>query len=43
MNEIERLKELRELITKYNYEYHVLDKPSILDSEYDRIAKKPGE
>ena len=40
MNEKERLEELRELITKYNYEYHVLDKPTVLDSEYDMLFRE---
>ncbi|MBR0461096.1 MAG: NAD-dependent DNA ligase LigA [Erysipelotrichaceae bacterium] len=36
----ERLKELRELLTRYNYEYHVLDKPTIPDSEYDQLFRE---
>ena len=40
MSEVERLKELRELITKYNYEYHVLDKPTIPDGEYDMLYRE---
>ena len=39
-DEILRLKELRELITKYNYEYHVLDKPTIPDGEYDMLYRE---
>lgn len=35
-----RLKELRELINQYNYEYHVLDKPSVSDSEYDQLLRE---
>lgn len=31
-----RLEELKKMLEKYNYEYYVLDKPSIDDSEYDR-------
>ena len=31
----ERLYELRELLNKYNYEYYVLDNPSVSDCEYD--------
>ncbi|MBY7142679.1 NAD-dependent DNA ligase LigA [Virgibacillus sp. NKC19-3] len=27
---------LRELLTRYNHEYHVLDNPSVPDSEYDQ-------
>ena len=33
MNDEERIRELRALITRYNYEYHVLDKPTIPDSQ----------
>ena len=40
MNEKERLLELRELLTKYNYEYHVLDKPTIPDAEYDHLFRE---
>ena len=40
MDEIERLKELRELIKKYNYEYHALDKPTIPDAEYDHLFRE---
>ncbi|MDR7074308.1 NAD-dependent DNA ligase LigA [Fictibacillus barbaricus] len=36
----ERILELRELLEKYNYEYHVLDKPSVPDSEYDQLLKE---
>lgn len=36
----ERLLELRELLTRYNYEYHVLDKPTIPDSEYDHLFRE---
>lgn len=32
-----RAHELHELINTYNYEYNVLDKPSVPDSEYDRL------
>ena len=36
----ERLKELRELLTRYNYEYQDLDKPTIPDSEYDQLFRE---
>ena len=36
----ERIKELRELLTRYNYEYHVLDRPTIPDSEYDVLFRE---
>ncbi|MDZ5474610.1 NAD-dependent DNA ligase LigA [Bacillus sp. 31A1R] len=32
-----RVKELHNLLNQYNYEYHVLDKPSVPDAEYDRV------
>ena len=38
--EKQRLLELRELLTRYNYEYHVLDKPTIPDGEYDRLFRE---
>lgn len=36
----ERLLELRELLKRYNYEYHTLDKPTIPDSEYDILYRE---
>jgi DNA ligase (NAD+) len=33
----QRIKELRDLISKYSYEYHVLDKPSVDDAIYDSL------
>ena len=32
-----RLDELRQLIDRYNYEYHVLDAPTATDAEYDAL------
>lgn len=32
-----RARELRELLAKYSYEYHVLDKPSVSDAVYDSL------
>lgn len=32
-----RVKELRQLLEKYSYEYHVLDQPSVDDSVYDSL------
>jgi DNA ligase (NAD+) len=32
-----RAAELRELLNRYLYEYHVLDDPSVTDAEYDRL------
>ena len=36
----ERVKQLRDKLNQYNYEYHVLDKPSVPDAEYDRLLKE---
>ncbi len=35
-----RIAELQKLLNQYNYEYHVLDQPSVPDSEYDRLLKE---
>lgn len=35
-----RLNELKKLLNQYNYEYYVLDKPSVSDAEYDRLLKE---
>lgn len=35
-----RIQELHELLNLYNYEYHVLDKPSVPDSEYDQLLRE---
>lgn len=32
-----RIKELRELLNRYSYEYHVLDEPSVDDAVYDSL------
>ena len=32
-----RLDELRELLRRYGYAYHVLDEPEVADAEYDRL------
>lgn len=32
-----RVRELRELLETYSYEYHVLDKPSVTDAVYDSL------
>ena len=39
----ERLLELRKLLTRYNYEYHVLDQPTISDVEYDMLYRELEE
>ncbi len=40
MSPQERVKELTELLEKYNYEYYVLDNPSVSDAEYDRLMQE---
>ena len=35
-----RIDELTNLLEKYNYEYYVLDNPSVSDSEYDRLMQE---
>ena len=35
-----RVDELHHLLHKFNYEYHVLDNPSVPDSEYDKLFKE---
>lgn len=35
-----RINELISLLNQYGYEYHVLDKPSVPDSEYDRLLRE---
>ncbi|GAB6446697.1 MULTISPECIES: NAD-dependent DNA ligase LigA [Bacillus] len=32
----QRIEELRDLLNTFNYQYHVLDNPSVSDAEYDR-------
>ena len=34
---VERMKQLVSLINKYNYEYYILDRPTVADIEYDRL------
>jgi DNA ligase (NAD+) len=40
MSPQERVKELTDLLEKYNYEYYVLDNPSVSDAEYDRLMQE---
>ncbi|WP_153127213.1 NAD-dependent DNA ligase LigA [Peribacillus tepidiphilus] len=35
-----RIIELQNLLNQYNYEYHILDKPSVPDSEYDQLLRE---
>ena len=36
----ERAAQITELLEKYNYEYYVLDNPSVSDAEYDRLMQE---
>ena len=40
MEASQRVKEITELLEKYNYEYYVLDNPSVSDAEYDRLMQE---
>ena len=40
MDELERIDELRNILTKAGYEYYVLDKPTMTDYEYDMLMKE---
>ena len=40
MNPKERIDEITKLLEQYNYEYYVLDNPSVPDSEYDRLMNE---
>jgi len=40
MNAKERIKELTALLNRYNYEYHILNQPSIPDSDYDHLFRE---
>ena len=35
-----RVEEITRLLEKYNYEYYVLDNPSVSDAEYDRLMQE---
>lgn len=35
-----RVKQLHNLLNQYNYEYYVLDQPSVSDAEYDRLLQE---
>ena len=36
----EKIKDLQDKLNRYNYEYHVLDKPSIADVDYDHMLRE---
>lgn len=36
----QRIQELRDLLNEYNYQYYVLDSPTVPDSEYDRLMQE---
>jgi len=37
---VKRVQELHDLLNQYNYEYHVLDQPSVSDAEYDQLIRE---
>lgn len=39
-NAISRVAQLHALLNQYNYEYHVLDTPSVSDAEYDQLLNE---
>ncbi len=43
MNLKTRVDELTRLLNRYNYEYHVLDEPTVSDQEYDRLMRELEE
>ncbi|OKL36112.1 NAD-dependent DNA ligase LigA [Domibacillus mangrovi] len=36
----QRVQELHDTLNKYSYEYYVIDRPTVPDSEYDRLLKE---
>ena len=40
MDPKQRIEEITSLLEKYNYEYYVLDNPSVSDAEYDRLMQE---
>lgn len=40
MSAKERIQQLRKILERYNYEYYVLDNPSVDDAEYDRLMQE---
>ena len=40
MDPRQRVEEITKLLEKYNYEYYVLDNPSVSDAEYDRLMQE---
>ena len=40
MNPLERVKELTKIIDEANYNYYVLDNPTITDQEYDKYLRE---
>ena len=38
--EKDRVKELTDLLNRYNYEYYVLSQPTVTDAEYDTLMEE---
>ena len=37
---LERLNQIKSLLNDYNYQYYVLDNPTVSDQEYDRLMQE---
>ena len=42
-NETDRILELRKLLKEYSYQYYILDRPTVPDSEYDQLFRELEE
>ncbi len=42
-NETERILELRKILKEYSYQYYILDRPTVPDSEYDQLFRELEE
>ncbi len=42
-NETDRILELRKILKEYSYQYYVLDRPTVPDSEYDQLFRELEE
>ena len=38
--DLKRMEQLVKILNQYNYEYYVLDMPTVSDSEYDRLMQE---
>ncbi|MBQ2657237.1 MAG: NAD-dependent DNA ligase LigA [Erysipelotrichaceae bacterium] len=42
-NETDRILELRKILKEYSYQYYILDRPTVPDSEYDQLFRELEE